>query len=56
MVLVPGFPVLALGRSLLWDLQTVLELFWALEHVPNETGAQVPCDVAVEWLPKESVK
>lgn len=55
-VLVPGLPVLALGRSLLWDLQTaVLEVFWVLEHVPNETGAQVPCDVAVEWLTEKSV-
>jgi hypothetical protein len=50
-VLVPGLPVLALGRSLFRDLQTaVLEVFWILEHVPNETSAQVPGDVTVEWL------
>jgi hypothetical protein len=47
-VLAPGLPVVALGRGLLWDLQIALELFWALEHVPDETGTQVPCDVAVE--------
>jgi hypothetical protein len=47
-VLAPGLPVVALGRGLLWDLQIVLELFWALEHVPDETGTQVPCDVAVK--------
>ena len=28
----------------------------ALEHLNDHTQAQVPRDVAVEWLPKESVK
>jgi hypothetical protein len=56
-VLVPGLPVLALGRSLFWDLQTaVFKILWVLEDVPYETSAQVPCDVAVEWLTEGSVK
>jgi hypothetical protein len=56
-VLVPCLPVLALGRGLFWDLQTaVLEVFGVLEDVPNETGAQVPCDVTVEGLTEGSVK
>jgi hypothetical protein len=50
-VLVPGLPVLALGRSLFWDLQTsVFKILWVLQDVPNETSAQVPCDMTVEWL------
>jgi hypothetical protein len=54
-VLIPRLPVLTLCRSLFRDLQTtVLEVFRVLEHVPNETSAQVPCDVTVEWLTEVS--
>jgi hypothetical protein len=54
MVFVPGIPIIALGRDLIWNHQAaILELFWVLEHIPDKTSTQMPCDMTVEGLPDQ---
>lgn len=47
-LLAPCIPVIAGVRHDIRNLQVVQEVVWLLKHSPDETGGQVPRDVAVE--------